>query len=532
MSPRPVIAGARSAVATGHPLATQAGMHVLAEGGKAFDAALAASLVLAVVEPFSNGLGGDALLLLRGGTGLESVVGIGQAPQAASAELFSGLKRIPRLGPHVVTVPGALGAWDFVYRRYCSMPLRRLLDPAISYATEGFPVSRNLHERIAAARDLLIGSPTAASVFLPDGVPLPTHSTLRQPDLARTLSRLADEGLASFYRGPIGAAVARYLQEAGGQMTQADLAAYAPDVGAPAHCSYRDLQIWETPPPSQGFFLLEMLKALEPFELDRYEPNSAAYISLLARAMLACFSDRDRYLGDPRFVDFPAEYLLSPAHLESLRAHWGIGVEGPVPAAAHVGRTGDTVNGVVADRGGDAVSFIQSNYNAFGSMIIVPGTGILLNNRLSNFALDPGNPNYLLGGKRPAHTLNAVIVDRSGRPFLVYGCPSGDVQIQANLQILANIYWFGMDPQQAVSAPRWYVRSSDPFAVAPPTAVTLEAPIPKEVGDELDRLGFDVSVTRALDPECGGSQTIQLLPERRTLLAGADPRRDGYAAAW
>ena len=512
----------RGAVASPHHLATEAGAGVLADGGTALDAAIATNAVLCVVYPHMCGLGGDLFLLYHEArTGrVHALNASGAAPARATiAELRGrGLDGVPVHGPLAATVPGAVRGWQAAVERFGTLPVARLLAPAIAAAEDGHAVSPGLARWIAASVDVLAADPTLARWFLPHAAPLGAGATLRQPELAATLRRLADAGLDDLHRGELADAIAAAVAAAGGVMTREDLAGQEVDWAAPVGTSYRGLKVVTTPPNSQGVTGLAMLHALEELLAPDVPPGTAEHVEALVRGKLIAFDWRDRLLGDPRFTpDATAQFLDRERLRAALRA--------PLPAAASARPVGDTVAFCAVDREGNACSAIQSIYYGFGSGFVAGDTGVLLHNRGHYFRFEEGHPNALAPGRRPLHTLMVSMALQDGRPRFVYGSMGADGQPQFNVQVLERLR-SGLAPQDAVGAPRVlhgrFVLEDDP------ALLQAEEDLGDEVLAALESAGHRLHVTPRHDERFGHAHAIALGSDG-SVEAGADPRSDGSA---
>jgi len=524
---RPDVNGTEAAVVAGHPLAAAAGADVLRRGGNAIDAAVTMAAVLAVVRPHMNGVGGDAFLLIHEArTGrVHALNGSGRAGSLATPEGFRerGLDRVPNTGIHSVTVPGAVRAWADALRRFGTISLEAALAPAIHYAEAGFPVSRVLAEDIASSRRTIEGDAPLAAVFLRGGRPPEVGSLLRQTDLAATLRTLAERGPDALYRGEIGQRIARFLRDENGFITLSDLEQHTSTWQEPIWTDYLGYRIGAFPPNTQGIAMLMQMNMAERFELRDMGHNSAQYVKTLAGITRIAFQERDRFVTDPAFVDVPVDRMLSKDYARRLVS--GIASPREEPGVSIRHGDGDTVYLCVIDRDGNAVSMIQSLFNAFGSGRMVPGTGILLHNRGGLFELDPAHVNVVAPGKRTYHTLApAIALHSDGSPFLLFGTPGGDGQTQTLIQVFNSLVMFGMSPQQAIEAPRWRFTAPD--------RMLLEPGFPQDVQAVLVAAGLDVSFTDGLSSAMGNAQLIMINRQPRILRTGADMRREGYAIAW
>ncbi len=534
---RPVIAGRRGAVASNHPLATQAGLLVLQAGGSAADAAVAVSLVLGVVEPFMSGLGGDGFYhAWRREDGAAVVVNAtGAAPTGATPQRFAD--GLPQAGPLSVSTPGLVGGLGELHRWGGRLPWPSLFEAAIHYAREGFGATPTYRRFTAPAVDWVRADPRSAATFLRDGdLPL-IGAVIRQPDLARTLEALADEGADAFYRGRLGRSVADAFAAAGTLVTAGDLAAYSPELQAPIETTYRGHVVRQSPPNSTGWVLLQELNLVEGWDLAALDPLSADAIHLLVEAKRLAFADREAHSGDPRHVPVPLDRLLEKGY--AMRRAAGIDPKRaatlprtPGPAAPAAGS--ETTYFCVVDVDGNAVSGIQSLNNTYGSGVMAGDTGILLNNRITPFHLEPGHPNRIAPGRRVRHTMNTPMVFRDGELVCVFGTPGGDNQVQVNLQALVMLLDHGWDPQRVAEAPRWAHQDPDQLADYPHTGdgeLRLESRFGENVAAELARRGHAVVEIGPLEGPCS-LEIIVRDPATGMLLAGSDPRRDGWALAW
>jgi len=530
---RPLIIGRRGAVAANHPLATQTGLLALQAGGNAVDAAVAVAATLSVVEPHMSGLGGDGFYHVHVQRTGEAAVfnGTGPAPRAATPDRYAG--GIPPSGPLAVSVPGSVAAWGLMHQRLGRRPWASLFEAAIHYAREGFGATR-AYRHFAGEQVPSIGADRrSASVFLREGRSPAVGTPIVQPDLARTLEQLAGEGAETFYRGALARRIAAGCREAGGLVTADDLAAFRPEVQSPITLEYRGYTVREAPPNSMGWVLLQELGIVEHFDLATMGPLSADLVHTLVEAKKLAFADRERWAGDPRFADVPLGELLSAGYLARRAAE--IDPKHAAPARARAATAaGDTTYFCVVDGEGNAVSGIQSINSAFGSGVTAGDTGILLNNRMTPWHLEPGHPNRLAPGKRVRHTMNPAMVFKDGQLWAVLGTPGGDYQVQVNLQVVTAMLDLGYDPQQAAEMPRWSSTQPGQEANWPhdcPDALNVEARFPDEVRADLASRGHPVVTLGDLDGPCS-VEIIRRDARTGMLTAGSDPRRDGWALAY
>jgi gamma-glutamyltranspeptidase/glutathione hydrolase len=522
-------------ICSNSPLAASVGIEVLQAGGNAFDAALAVAATETVTIVPGCGLGGDSFILLYEGrrgtiTGINSS---GVAASGATAGYYraQGYRTMPLEGPHAVSVPGEVAAWEEVHRRFCSKPFASLLERAIGYATDGFPVPPGIARSLANNSTKLAQFPATAAIFLPNGATPAEGDILRNPDLAQSLGVIAREGAASFYQGELARQMVQGLQAGGGLFTETDFAGHQVDVYEPIATTYRDHTVFQTSPPSQGFLLLEMLNLIEGFDLAALGQNSAASIHLMAEAKKIAYADRNRLAGDPLHISWPLQELISKDYADARRSDiYPDRLNPALTALQPIEVDGDTTYFCVADGDGNCVSWIHSLSNAFGSGYVADGTGILFNNRAGRgFSLLPGHPNVIAPGKRTMHTLNCYLVTRDEQPVIIGGTPGGDFQPQCGLQILTNLIDFGMAPQTAVEAPRWWsFPGTDPASLETAMELRLEAEMTDRTGRDLQDLGHRVAWRRPGVYD-GKVQLIVRDPQRGVLLGASDPRGDGQA---
>jgi gamma-glutamyltranspeptidase len=530
---RPLIMGRRGAVASNHPLATQAGLLALQAGGNAVDAAVAVATTLSVVEPYMSGLGGDGFYHVYVKQTREAVVfnGTGPAPGAATPERYAS--GIPAAGPLAVSVPGSVGAWGAMHARFGRRPWASLLEAAIHYARHGYGATRACRHFAGEQATSLRADRRSAATFLRNGQAPTIGTPIVQAGLARSLERLAGAGADDFYRGDLARALADGCGAAGALVTAADLAAFRPEIQAPIELDYRGYTVREAPPNSMGWVLLQELGIVEHFDLAEMGACSADLVHTLVEAKKLAFADREQWSSDPRFLPAPLGELLSPGHLARRAAEIDPKRAGrPELGAASV--PGDTTYFSVVDGEGNAVSGIQSLNSAFGAGVTAGDTGILLNNRMTPWHLEPGHPNRLAPGKRVRHTMNPPMVFKDGELWAVFGTPGGDNQVQINLQILTAMIDFGYDPQQAAEMPRWSSTLPGQEANWPhdcPGALNLEGRFSAEARADLAGRGHAVVELGDLDGPCSVA-IIRRDAATGMLMAGSDPRRDGWALAY
>ena len=519
-STRRVVIGKRCAVATSQPLATLAGMEMFWAGGNAVDAALATAIALTVVEPTSNGIGSDAFALVWDGK-LHGLNASGRSPQNFTLEQFTGMERVPSFGWLPVTVPGAVSAWGLLSQRWGKLPFEQLFEPAIRYAQEGFPVSPVTAEawKRAEAIYLPLTAPEFGpfkEVFFPSNRAPEAGEVWGSEAHAKTLSSVANSGGESFYRGEIARAIANFAASTGGFVTTTDLAAHTADWVEPICTDYRDLTVWEIPPNTQGIAALMALNILEGCNISQYPRESVESYHLQIEAMKLAFADVHRHVADTRFMEVAAEHLLDKAYAKERSQLIG---EQAIPLAKFGLPKSGTVYLAAAD-GELMVSFIQSNFAGFGSGILIPGTGIALQNRGVGFTLEADHPNQVAPAKRAFHTIIPGFLTQENQPLGPFGVMGGAMQPQGHLQVVVNMADYGMNPQAALDAPRWQFVSGK--------TVLLEEAVPQQIARALAERGHDIQVS-AEGGHFGKGQII--LRREGVLVAASEPRADGLALA-
>ncbi|THF77273.1 gamma-glutamyltransferase family protein [Cohnella fermenti] len=513
-------------VATSQPLAAQAGLDILKLGGNAVDAAIAAAAALTVVEPCSNGIGGDAFALVWANGRLHGLNASGPAPRSISVEAVkrAGHDVMPSYGALPVTVPGAPAAWAELSRRFGRLPLAEALKPAIRYAEEGYPVSPTAAYHWRKSFELYRGALQGAEfanwfeTFAPGGRPPGAGELWASPAHARTLELIGKSEAEAFYRGELAGRIASFVREAGGFLGEEDLAAFRPEWVEPIGVKYRGYEVWELPPNGQGLVALLALNVLKGFEQLR--PGDAATYHKQIEAMKLAFADGKRYVTDPLYMKEDIGALLSDEYAAGRRAL--IGELAGLPDAGKP-KGGGTVYLAAADGEGGMVSFIQSNYMQFGSGLVVPGTGIALQNRGRDFSLEEGAANRLEPGKRTYHTIIPGFLTKGGAPVGPFGVMGGIMQPQGHVQAIMNLIDFGLHPQAALDAPRWQWTND--------RTVLVEPGFPAAIAQALARRGHDIRI--ALESgSFGRGQIILRDPESGVLCGGTDSRTDGVVAAW
>ncbi len=534
---RPVTMAPHGMVTCPHALASQAGVEVLRAGGAAVDAAIATSAALSVVYPHMTGLGGDAFWLIYDAQRdrVRYLDGGGRAAASAGIDWFRerGYDEIPFRGilPGTLTTPGAVASWCEAHAAYGRLPLERDLEASMGYAREGFPVTARLASRIELIAPELAQYPETACIFLKGGSAPRVGVKMVNPDLASTLEAVARGGWSGFYKGEVASEMARFAKEHGGFFTESDLAAQRAYWGEPLKGNYRDVTLYETPPPTQGFTVIEMLNLLEPLELHHHQFLGPDPVHLMVQAKQIAFHDRDRWLADPAFGQVPMDMLLARAYADGRRKlidperalAWD-----KVPSYGSL--DGDTVYIAVVDAEGNAVSLIHSHYAAFGSAVVAGRTGVLLQNRSTYFSLDPTHVNKLEPGKVPLHTLIASLAFRNNKLWAVVGSMGADGQPQIHLQIYTTMIDFGRDIQEALEAPRWL---SGRFALGEARdTLNLEGRFTLATIDELVRRGHVINRWPDWDESAGHAQGITIDPGSGVRIGGSDPRSDGAAIGY
>jgi gamma-glutamyltranspeptidase/glutathione hydrolase len=521
--------------ATSQPLATEAAIHVLRQGGNAVDAAIAANAVLGVVEPMSCGLGGDLFAIVWDNK-TKKLYGLnasGRAPAAATIELFKakGLTAIPTHGPLSWSVPGCVDGWDQLRKRFGTRPWPELLAPAIDYAETGFPVSEIIAADWLSAEPSLKVIPSSAACFLPTGHAPEKGTIFRNPSLARSLRAIAQGGRDAFYQGPLAEAIVHYSTNVGGLFSHSDFSEHTSNFIDPVSTTYRGYDVWELPPNGQGIAVLQMLNLLEPFDLKGMGPLSADALHLMIEAKKLAYEDRAKFYADLDFAQLPIAALISKPYAARRRAELKLDHANLSPTAGEPAGA-DTIYMTVVDGDFNCVSLIQSNFHGFGSYHVPTDLGFALQNRGSLFALDPKHLNRLEPRKRPFHTIIPGFVTKAGQPWLSFGLMGGDMQAQGHAQMICNLIDFGMDVQDAGDAPRFrHLGSSEPTGQPAQGggSVALESGISSETRRQLEARGHHLAESRG---GFGGYQAIRIDLEHGVLIGGSDPRKDGCAMGY
>lgn len=509
---------ARNIVATSQPLAAQAGLKMLQKGGNAVDAGVATAIALMVVEPTMNGIGGDAFAIVWDGKELHGLNASGRSPAAWNFEHFSQYKSIPLLGWDSVTIPGAVSSWVELSNRFGYLPFEDLFEPAIEYAYNGFLVPPITAEMWSSAPKTYKDFPEFAAAFLPNGRPPKVGEKFEFKAQAKTLERIAETKGEAFYHGNLAEKIVAHAKATGGLITKEDLASHQPEWVEIMSINYHGLTLHEIPPNGQGIAALLMLGILENWNIQDYPVDSADSLHLQIEAMKLAFADTYRYVSDPFNMEIDYKDLLSPNYL-SQRAKL-IDLEKTRDPGYGIPEHGDTVYLTTADENGMMVSFIQSNFLGFGSGIVVPDTGISLQNRGACFSLERGHPNQVEGGKRPFHTIIPAFVTKDGQPLMSFGVMGGAMQPQGHAQIMIRMFDYNQNPQAALDAPRWHVFKN--------MEVAFESSFKSEVLEDLSKRGHKI---KSLEEWWfGGAQLIYKLADG--YCGASDPRKDGQVVGF
>ncbi len=528
---RAVVRATQGMVASSQPLASQVGIDVLKRGGNAVDAAIAVAATLNVTEPNMTGIGGDCFAMVYSAKTkkLDALNASGRCPRALTLDHFTAKKitQMPLSGMETITVPGAFDGWLSLLEKYGTMKFADLMAPAISYAESGFPVMEKIAEDWAPEIPKLKQDPAAAATYLVNGgAPVP-GTIFAQKNLARTFRTLVKGGREAFYRGEIARAIVDYCQKHGGFLAMEDFAAQKSNWVEPISTTYHGYTLNELPPNNQGLTALLILNMLEGIDLKGMRTDPVLYYHTLVEATKIAFADRNRFIADPAFAKLPVKELISKEYAAKRRALINPKRAIDPPSYGDFQMGGDTTYFTVVDKDRNAVSFINSLFNSFGSGIVAGETGIMLHNRGSGFSLDPTHPNKLEPGKRPFHTLIPAMVFKDGNLLMSYGVMGGDIQAQGHSQVLINLVDRGMNLQQAIEAPRIRYISGK--------GVMLEDTLPANVINGLIERGHE----RVLPPAgirhralMGGGQAIMIDPDTGALAGGSDPRKDGQAIGY
>jgi gamma-glutamyltranspeptidase/glutathione hydrolase len=523
--------------ATSQPLATQAALHILKQGGSAVDAAIAANAVLGLMEPTGNGVGGDLFAIVWDveTKKLHGLNASGRSPQSLTLEEFRrrGLESIPAYGPLPVSVPGAVDGWFELHGRFGRLPMEQILAPAIEYAREGFPVSEVIAAAWNGGAQNLKDWPGFADVYMPGGHAPVKGEIFRNPLLANTLEAIAQEGRDVFYKGHIARAIDAYMERVGGFLSYEDLAAHTSEWVDPVSTNYRGYDVWELPPNGQGIAALQMLNILEGYDIAEMGFGSPEYLHVLTEAKKLAFEDRARFYADPNFNDIPVDWLISKGYGQQRRALIDLNLAATeYDAGDPILETGETIYLTTADGDGNMVSLIQSNYRGLGSGMTPDGLGFCLQDRGELFTLQEGHFNTYEPGKRPFHTIIPAFVTKDGEPFMSFGVMGGAMQPQGHVQIVVNMIDFGMNLQESGDAPRMrHTGSSQPTGEVMDDGgvLNLESGFSPETLQALTALGHTIRRSRG---GYGGYQAIMWDALKQVYFGASESRKDGHAAGY
>jgi len=524
---RSIVRAEHAMVASSQPLASEVGLEILRRGGNAIDASIAMAAVLNLTEPMMTGAGGDlfALVYWSKTRELRGLNASGRAPRALNLDHFAkkGIREMPADGMEPITVPGAVDGWTTLLDKYGTMKLADVLAPAIEYAENGFPVMEKSAAEWAQGVEKLRRTPAAASNYLIDGRAPRAGEIFRQKNLARTFRALARGGRDAFYKGEIGRAIVDYCQKNGGYLSMQDLAEHKSEWVEPISTDYRGYKVFECPPNGQGLTALLALNILEGFDLASMNSKPDLYYHTLIEATKLAFADRNKYIADPAFAKVPVAELLSKDYAATRRALIKPDRTMDEVEPGVVVNHSDTVYFTVIDKDRNAVSFINSLFENFGSGIVAGDTGIVLHDRGAGFSLDPGHVNRIEPGKRPFHTIIPSMVFKDGKLLMSFGVMGGAIQPQGHVQVLTNLIDMGMNLQQAIEAPRFRYLSGK--------RVLLEDGVTTPVINSLIAKGHQrVPLTSGFS--MGGGQAIMIDPATGALMGASDPRKDGMALGY
>jgi gamma-glutamyltranspeptidase/glutathione hydrolase len=532
---RSEVIAAHGMACTSQPLATQVALDILKSGGNAIDAAIAANAMLGLVEPVSNGIGGDLFAIVWDAESeqLHGLNASGRSPKSLTLEYFreNDYKKIPAYGPLPVSVPGCVDGWFELHQRFGDLEMKEILQPAIGYAREGFPVSEIIAYSWAGNARALSRYPNVSEVFMPGGKAPGKGEIFKNPDLANTLERIAEGGRDAFYKGEIARIIEQFMKEQGGFLSYEDLAGHRSEWVRPVSTNYRGYDIWELPPNGQGIAALQILNILEGYDIAAMGFGSSEYIHHFVEAKKLAFEDRAKYYADPDFNKLPVEELISKEYAAKRRE-----LINPERANRNLDagemEHGNTIYMTVADSKGNMVSLIQSNFRGMGSGMCPPGLGFILQDRGELFTLEEGHYNVYEPEKRPFHTIIPAFITKEGLPYMSFGVMGGSMQPQGHAQIVVNIIDFGMNLQEAGDAPRIrHDGSSQPTGhrMTDGGVVNLESGFSRESIRELMKRGHHV---KSANGGFGGYQAIIRDAEKGVYIGASESRKDGQAAGY
>jgi gamma-glutamyltranspeptidase / glutathione hydrolase len=521
----PQVEAKNGMVASAHALASQAGLEILKAGGNAVDAAVAAAFAIGVAEPNASGLGGEGMMVVYLAR-TRAAVAIDYRSAAPASAVFKG--PVPGTGHQAVAIPGTVAGMALALEKYGTMTLPRVLAPAVRIAAQGFVVSPTLAGAIADNFEEIAKNEPLAKIVCDAGLPLEAGATLRNPDLARTLDAIAAGGRDAFYRGAIADAIVAEMNAHGGFITKEDLAAYAAIERAPIEGTYRGFRLVSAPPPVGGLAVVQNMQLLEQFPVGTLKPFSAVHVHLMAEVMRRGFADWSAYVGDPGFVEMPVARLLSKPYAASRAAEIAMDRVSQKVAAGDLGKLSPSTTSLsVVDKAGNMVALTQTISDFFGAKVVVAGTGIILNNEMKNFSAR--GPNVMAPGKRMRTTIAPTIAIKDGRAFATIGTPGAARIISTMTLLLSNLIDFRMGIQEAIEAPRFFIRDAAGPEANP---IDVETRLPADTVAALTRMGYTVKPTKAFDLFFGGAQGIIIDPKTGRRIGGADPRRDGAVVGY
>ncbi len=530
---RSEVIGQNGMVATSHPLATQIGLDILKQGGTAVDAAIAANIALGLMEPTGNGIGGDLFAIIWDAQSnkLHGLNASGPAPMNLSIDYFEqqGLKKIPAYGPLPVTVPGAVDGWVKLHEKFGKLKFKSLFEPTIEYAEKGFPITETIAYYLDKSQKRFENYPNFSEVWIKNGRMPQKGEIFKNPQLANTLRIIAEKGRAGFYEGKIAQTMANFVQAQGGFLTYDDLAGFHSEWTQPVSSNYRGYDVWELPPNGQGIAALQILNILENYDLKKMGLFSSEYIHLFTEAKKIVFADRAKYYADPNFSNIPVNELISKSYAKERAKLINLDKASKANDAGIL-KSGDTIYLTVADKFGNMVSLIQSNYRGMGSGMMPTGLGFMLQDRGELFSLDKNHKNALEGGKRPFHTIIPAFVTKDGKPFISFGVMGGATQPQAHAQIIINMIDFGLNLQEAGDAPRIvHSGSSQPTGevMTDGGSLSIESGFGKQIEQELSNKGHIIKYQKGV---FGGYQAIMF--KDGVYYGASETRKDGQAAGY
>jgi len=521
--------------ATSHPLATQVALDILKKGGNAFDAAIAANAVLGLMEPTGCGIGGDLFAILwsaeRGK--LYGLNASGRSPRSLKLEYFkeNNIEKIPSYGPLPVSVPGCVDGWFEIHDMFGKLPMADILQPAIKYAREGFPVTEIIAWQMKRNLEILKDYPNIKEVYMPDGRAPEKGEIFKNPQLASTLEKIVKGGRNEFYRGSIARTIDAFMKKQGGFLSYDDLARHHSEWVEPVSTTYRGYEVWELPPNGQGIVALQMLNILEGYDIASMGFGSAEYMHLFTEAKKLAFEDRARYYADPAFSKIPISRLISKKYAAERRKLIDFNKAAKVYQPGNL-EPDNTIYLTVADRYGNMISLIQSNYRGMGSGMCPTGLGFILQDRGEMFTLEEGHPNCYAPGKRPFHTIIPAFITKEGKPYISFGVMGGDMQPQGHVQIIVNLIDFKMNLQEAGDAPRMYhTRSSEPTGeqMIDGGILNLESGFRWEEIQKLLQKGHTIQWNLG---GFGGYQAIMWDEKNKVYYGASESRKDGQAAGY